>query len=58
VQVFFATCRPHADAPRLSLVLEVKKTWSAKQLKEFPQSTRDYRLTLLWRVLPMAGMTR
>jgi integrase len=34
------------------------KTWSAKQLKAFLDSTSDRRLASLWRVLAMTGMRR
>jgi len=34
------------------------KTWSAKQLGAFLESTKDDRLAPLWRVLALTGMRR
>ena len=42
----------------LSKVLEVKKTWNAKQLKAFLESTGGDRLSSLYHVLAMTGMRR
>ena len=42
----------------MPLLLEVKKTWNAKQLKGFLDATKQDRLGPLWRVLAMTGMRR
>jgi len=39
-------------------VLEVEKTWDAKQPKAFLGSVKDDRLAQLWRVFAMTGMRR